>query len=203
MFGIGAIVGLFAGGMNYLGELFGDQQWKAQEASRMANRITSEREWCESHNIDYWGSYCEKAWKKSQEYKVYQQWYVETWEPQYESEWRPKRELAETVGRILTVVSVLLVAPGTVVWLSLGAIGGIILTIKKLQGRSWGIWVFLLGLIPLALWLVYLAIMMLGGIWSLQAADSAKPGKRRCPQCRGWNDYQATRCQHCGQPIET
>ena len=86
-------------------------------------------------------------------------------------------------------------------WLYNGFLGGINLTQKKIQGTNWWIWIFLLGLIPIALWLVYLALMMLGGERAREAAENALPTKKRCLECRGWNDYQAIRCIHCGQLI--
>lgn len=48
-------------------------------------------------------------------------------------------------------------------WLYTGLAGGIEFTIKKVKGTNWWIWIFLFGLIPLALWLVFLAFMTLLG----------------------------------------
>jgi len=101
---------------------------------------------------------------------------------------------------IPAVLGLLLLTP----WGMMGVMGGVNMTIKRFRGTSSGIWsllIFLFGLIPLAFWFMFLALTSLFGVWAWNASLSMLPSKRRCEQCRGWNDYTATRCQHCRQPL--
>ena len=98
------------------------------------------------------------------------------------------------------ILGILLMLP----WGTMGVFGGINMTIKKFKGSSWDMWwllLFLFGLIPIGLWFVFLAFTSLFGVWAWNGAISMLPSKRRCMQCKGWNDYDAVRCTHCGQSL--
>ena len=103
--------------------------------------------------------------------------------------------------------SALILVPIAIYWFVNGLVGGYILTRKKTLGASSiavgiavGISVFLWN-IPLILWLVFMIIMGFTGKAGRRFAMNAKPSKKQCVQCKGWNDYTATRCRHCSQPL--
>ena len=110
----------------------------------------------------------------------------------------PGSLFVESLGFLIIGIGIILPLP----WLYNGFMGGVELTIKKMRGTNWWIWTFLFGLIPVAVWLVYLAFMSLWGTKARETAANALPAKKRCLECRGWNDYQAIRCTHCGQPMD-
>lgn len=105
------------------------------------------------------------------------------------------------VGFAIGVIVQVIGGAMTLPWLYTGFMGGVTLTTKKIRGTNWWIWIFLFGLIPLIIWLMFLVFMALLGTKSNQIAQNALPTKKRCQECQGWNDYAATRCTHCGQPI--
>lgn len=94
-----------------------------------------------------------------------------------------------------------LIAPFSIYWLWTGLTGGWELTVKRARGRRWTLLVIFIcfGLIPLILWLFFMVGMALLGEKAKRIAQNAKPSKQQCLQCRGWNDFEATRCRHCGQ----
>jgi hypothetical protein len=83
-------------------------------------------------------------------------------------------------------------------WFIRGIIGGIILSIKKLRGVGW-IWV--LFLLPIVLYLAFLALMGIFGEFAYAWGKNASYTRKKCPQCRSWIPREATRCQKCGQVL--
>lgn len=100
------------------------------------------------------------------------------------------KEEFELVGRwVASIVCYL--------WLIRGAVGGIMLANKKLRGG--GGWI--LVLLPIVLFAAYLFVMGVFGEFSYAWGKNARYSRKKCPQCRSWIPWDASRCQHCGQTV--
>lgn len=108
-------------------------------------------------------------------------------------------DMGFVIGLTIQTVGAAMMLP----WLYAGFMGGIEFSLKKIKGTYWWIWIFLFGLIPVFLWLIFLFFMILLGEKSKAIAENAVPTKKQCQECRGWNDYAAIRCKHCGQSINS
>lgn len=90
------------------------------------------------------------------------------------------REVTEKIAGVLAVVSPLF----ALLWLFRSIVGGFTLANNKLRRSGRWIWLAVLPVIPVALFLVYLVIMMLLGDLAYVWGQSARPSKRRRPECR-------------------
>jgi len=176
--------------------------WQKANAERIAAGIKTPREYCDPLGLI--AAYPEDCDRVFGRFEGSQQYYE--WESKYSEQWY---EFENNSGMVQfenfmeffiwvpIVIGVLLMIP----WVITGIIGGIRITIKKLAGTSWWIFMILFGLIPLAIWLIFLAFTGILGVWAWNWSIPMLPSKRRCAQCKGWNDYAATRCSHCSQPL--
>lgn len=164
-------------------------------------------------------TFLDNAWKRSDTYKASQQYfqsqdYLESqkWEGSSEKaandayqglqHWLNVPIVAITAALCLPIaVWFLMRFPN---WIGDGLAGGWIFTMKRVRGRENSVWlvIILFGLIPLALWVVFMIIMMVAGTEAKHWAEAATPSKKQCEECKGWNDFAATRCKHCGQVIQ-
>lgn len=165
---------------------------------------------CRQNNPLYYQPYLFIKWQEQrygkvtcdqQEFEKREQIWRQTEEGRQAEETAKKIHSTFSTMRIISFLLRLIGILAVIPWLRYGFVGGWRIATNYLRGKQWWWVMLLLGLIPLALFVIYLVIMSFLGRFAYELSLKSVPSMKRCPHCRSWIPYEANVCKHCTRPM--